>query len=212
MRVAIIGGHGKIALRLAHTLVNNGDEAVSVVRKTDQFDDIRARGAQPVLCDIETAAVAELAEAVGGADAVVFAAGAGPGSGPERKETVDHGGAVKLIEAARAAGISRYVMVSAVNADADHPGEDVFDVYLRAKGRADDALVDSGLDHTILRPVRLTDAPGTGRVTTEAEHGAEIPREDVATAIAVALAEPATVGKTIVLASGDTPIGEALAG
>jgi uncharacterized protein YbjT (DUF2867 family) len=212
MRVAIIGGHGKIALHLAHTLVNNGDEAVSVVRRKDQFDAIRARGAQPVLCDIETADAAELAAAVDGADAVVFAAGAGAGSGPARKETVDLGGAVKLIEAARAAGISRYVMVSAVNADADHPGEDVFDVYLRAKGRADDALAASGLDHTILRPVRLTDAPGTGRVTTEAEHGAEIPREDVATAIAVALTEPATVGKTIVLASGDTPIGEALAG
>ncbi|HSK22502.1 MAG TPA: SDR family oxidoreductase [Egicoccus sp.] len=212
MRVAIIGGHGKIALHLAHTLTQNGDEAVSVVRKREQFDDIRARGAQPVLCDIESADAAELAEAIRGADAVVFAAGAGPGSGPERKETVDHGGAVKLIEAARAAGIDRYVMVSSVNADADHPGDEVFDAYLRAKGRADDALVASGLDHTILRPVRLTDGPGTGRVATEAGQGAEIPREDVAMAIAVALAEPATVGATFVLASGDTPISQALAG
>ncbi|MBS3940477.1 MAG: SDR family oxidoreductase [Actinobacteria bacterium] len=210
MRVAIIGGHGKIALHLAHILVNNGDEAVSVVRKRDQFDDIRSRGAEPVLCDIEAAGADGLAEAIAGADAVVFAAGAGPGSGPERKETVDHGGAVKLIEAARAAGIARYVMVSSVNADADHGGDEVFDVYLRAKGRADDALIASGLDHTILQPVRLTDAPGAGRVSTEAGRGAEIPREDVATAIAVALNQPATVGKTFVLASGDTPISEAL--
>lgn len=212
MRVAIIGGHGKIALHLAHTLAQNGDEAVSVVRKQAQFDDIRARGAQPVLCDIESADAPELAEAIAGADAVVFAAGAGPGSGPERKETVDHGGAVKLIEAARAAGVTRYVMVSSANADAGHPGDEVFDVYLRAKGRADDALAASGLDHTILRPVRLTDGPGTGRVTTEPGRDAEIPREDVATAIAVALVEPATVGATYLLASGDTPITQALAG
>lgn len=212
MRVAIVGGHGKIALHLARTLAQNGDEAVSIVRKPEQFDDIRARGADPVLCDIETADAAELAAAIEGADAVVFAAGAGPGSGPERKETVDYGGAVKLIEAAERAGIRRYVMISSVNADADHPGDEVFDVYLRAKGRADDALVASGLDHTIVRPVRLTDEPGTGRVSTEVSRGAEIPREDVATAVAVALGQPATVGRTYDLASGDTPINEALAG
>ena len=210
MRVAIIGGHGTIALHLARILTEHGDRAVSVVRKAEQFDDLRERGAQPVLCDLETAAPAELAEAIGGADAVVFAAGAGPGSGPERKKTVDHEGAVKLIAAARAAGIARYVMVSSVNADAEHPGDEVFDVYLRAKGRADDALAASGLDHTILRPVRLTDEPGTGRIATRATSGAEIPREDVAAAIAVALAEPATVGRTFVLASGDTPISQAL--
>ncbi|GGI06769.1 SDR family oxidoreductase [Egicoccus halophilus] len=212
MRVAIAGGNGTIARHLARILTQNGDEVRSIVRRTEQFEQIREHGAEPVLCDLEEADAEALAEAVGQVDAVVFAAGAGPGSGPERKETVDHGGAVKLIEAARLAGVSRYVIVSSIGADADHQGEEVFDVYLRAKGRADEALAASGLDHTIVRPVGLTDEPGTGRVTLEASPGAEIPREDVAATIAVCLAEPATIGQRFDLAGGDTPISEALAG
>lgn len=212
MRVAIVGGHGQIALHLARILTSNGDEVVSVVRRSEQFARVREHGGEPVRCDVESADAEQLAGAIGRVDAVVFAAGAGTGSGPERKETVDLGGAVKLVEAARLAGIDRYVMVSAVGADADHAGEEVFDVYLRAKGRADDALAASDLDHTIVRPVGLTDEPGTGRVSLEASRGATIPREDVAAAVAVCLAEPATVGRTYVLAGGDTPISEALRG
>lgn len=212
MRVAIIGGHGKIALHLTRILAQNGDETVSLVRKEEQFDDVRDHGGAPVLCDIESADAPTLAAAIGEVDAVVFAAGAGPGSGVERKETVDYGGAVTLVEAAEFARIPRYVMVSSVNADADHPGDEVFDVYLRAKGRADAALAASNLDYTILRPVGLTNEPGTGRVALHAEDSFQIPREDVAAAIATCLAQPATVGRTYVLASGDTPISEALAG
>ncbi|MFA9430889.1 SDR family oxidoreductase [Egicoccus sp. AB-alg2] len=212
MRVAIAGGHGKIALHLARILARRGDEVRSIVRKEEHFDDLRDAGAQPVLCDLEEADAAALAEAVGEVDAVVFAAGAGPGSGAPRKESVDYGGAVKLVDAARQAGVSRYVMVSSVNADADHPGDEVFDVYLRAKGRADAALADSGLDHTILRPVGLTDDPGTGRITTSVSRGDKIPREDVAATIAVCLAAPATIGQTYEIATGDTPIADALGG
>ncbi|MFA9446454.1 SDR family oxidoreductase [Egicoccus sp. AB-alg6-2] len=212
MRVAIVGGHGKIARHLARILTQNGDEAISIVRKREQFEAVRVHGGEPVLCDVEAADAPTLAEVIAGADAVVFAAGAGPGSGAERKETVDFGGAVTLIEAAKFARVPRYVMISAVGADSSHPGDEVFDVYLRAKGRADDELVASGLDHTVLRPVGLTDEPGTGHVALAADRDAKIPREDVAAAVAVALAEPATIGRTYVLASGDTPISEALRG
>lgn len=209
MRVAIAGGHGQIARHLARILSDRGDEVRSLVRRPEQFDDLREVGAEPVLCDLEAADGPTLAAAVGEVDAVVFAAGAGPGSGAPRKETVDYGAAVTLIEAARLAGAHRYVMISAANADADHPGDEVFDVYLRAKGKADDAVAASGLDHTILRPVRLTDEPGTGLVALTAGSGT-IPREDVAAAVAASLSEPASIGRTYVVAAGDTPIAVAL--
>jgi len=212
MRVAIAGGHGQIARHLARILSDRGDEVRSLVRRPEQFDDLREVGAVPVLCDLEAADGPALAEAIGEVDAVVFAAGAGPGSGAPRKETVDFGAAVTLIEAARLAGAHRYVMISAANADAGHPGDGVFDVYLRAKGKADDAVAASGLDHTILRPVGLTDEPGTGRVALAAGAGATIPREDVAAAVAASLSEPASIGRTYVLAAGDTPVAEALRG
>ena len=142
---------------------------------------------------------------------VVFAAGAGPGSGTERKETVDYGGAVKLIDAAKANGVSRYVMVSSIGADPSASGDDTFSVYLRAKGRADAELVASGLAYTIVRPARLTDEPGTGRArTADSVGGGAISRDDVAAVVAAALHEPSTVGKTFELASGDTPIDQAV--
>ena len=121
-------------------------------------------------------------------DAIVFAAGAGPGSSPERKETMDYGGAVKLIEAAREKGVDRYVIVSSTGADADHEGEETFDVYLRAKGRADAELAASGLDHTIVRPGGLTDDPPTGKVfASERGERGQIPRADVAAVLAATL-------------------------
>src|SRR2546423_1539895 len=118
-------------------------------------------------------------EAVDAADAVVFAAGAGSGSGADRKWTVDYAGAAKLIVAAKATGVRRYVMVSAMGAGSPPSGDEVFAVYLRAKARADEELRRSGLDWTIARPGRLTDEPGTGRV--EAGGGGargEISRDD----------------------------------
>ncbi|HEX8743780.1 MAG TPA: SDR family oxidoreductase [Thermoleophilaceae bacterium] len=210
MRVAIAGGHGKIALRLARLLADRGEEVRSLVRNPDHGPDVRQAGGEPVVCDLEHAAEGEVADAIRGADAVVFAAGAGPGSGPERKETMDYGGAVKLIAAARTAGVARYLMVSSMGADPDAQGEG-FAVYLRAKGRADAELAASGLDHTIVRPGRLTDEPGSGLVQAgeRVERGA-IPRDDVAAVLAACLAEPGTIGRTFGLVAGDTPVDEAV--
>src|SRR5919108_4122276 len=163
MRVAIAGGHGQIALRLTRLLRERGDEIRSLIRNPDHADDVREAGAEPVVCDLEAASEEEVDEAVDAADAIVFAAGAGPGSGPERKETMDYGGVVKLIAAAKAQGIRRYVIVSSMGADPSREGDDTFSVYLRAKGKADAELEASGLDHTIVRPGRLTDEPATGR-------------------------------------------------
>jgi uncharacterized protein YbjT (DUF2867 family) len=205
MRVAIAGGHGKIGLRLAGLLAERGDEVVSLIRNPDHAEEVRG----PVVCDLEAASVAEVAEAIGGADAVVFAAGAGPGSGSERKETMDYGGAVKLIEAAKAAGITRYVMVSSMGANPDHQGDDTFSVYLRAKGKADADLRASGLDYTIVRPGMLTDEPGTGGVRTSDERGA-VSRDDVAAVLAAVLHEPASAGKAFGVIGGDTPIDQAI--
>jgi uncharacterized protein YbjT (DUF2867 family) len=212
MLVVIGGGHGNIALRLTRLLHAGGDQVRSLIRKPDHAGDVGDAGGEPVVCDLESASDGEVADAVRGADAVVFAAGAGPGSGPERKWTVDYGGAVKLIAAAKAAGIGRYVIISSMGADPDAPGDDTFSVYLRAKGKADADLAASGLDHTIVRPGRLTDEPGTGRVTLgPSVPRGEIPRDDVAAVLAAVLHEPATAGLTFEVVSGDTPVEEAIA-
>src|SRR5690606_6573233 len=157
----------------------------SLIRNPDHADDVRSTGAEPVVCDLESADDTEVEAAVRGSDAIVFAAGAGPGSGAARKETVDYGGAVRLIAAAKKTGVGRYVIISSYGADPGHEGDEVFDVYLRAKGRADAELAASGLDYTIVRPGRLTDDPGTGLVSV-AEHlpRGRITRDDVAAVVA----------------------------
>jgi nucleoside-diphosphate-sugar epimerase len=175
MRVAIAGGHGQIALRLAKVLSQHGDEAVALIRNPDHADDVRQARAEPVLVDLEHADEDEVAQAIAGCDAIVFAAGAGPGSGAERKETMDYGGAVKLIAAAKQARVDRYVIVSSMGANPEIPGDDTFSVYLRAKGRADDAVLASGLDATVVRPGGLTNNAGTGRVRL----GESVPRGQV---------------------------------
>jgi uncharacterized protein YbjT (DUF2867 family) len=211
MRVAIAGGHGQIALRLARVLAARGDEAIGLIRNPDHADDVRQAGAEPAVVDLEQASEDEVAQAVQGADAVVFAAGAGPGSGPARKDTMDYGGAVKLIEAAKRAGIDRYVIVSSMGADADAEGDDTFAVYLRAKGRADDAVRASGLDYTVIRPGGLTDDPGTGKVNlgSDVPRGS-VPRDDVAEVLAAVLHAPGSSGKTADLIGGDVPVAEAV--
>jgi nucleoside-diphosphate-sugar epimerase len=137
MRIVIAGGHGQIALRLERLLPARGDEVAGIIRNLEQGDDLREAGAEPVLLDLESASVEEVAAHLRGADAVVFAAGAGPGSGAARKETVDKDAAVLCANAAVRAGVRRFVVVSAMRADAAHQGDDVFDAYLRAKGAAD---------------------------------------------------------------------------
>jgi nucleoside-diphosphate-sugar epimerase len=212
MDVVIAGGHGKIALRLARLLHEAGDRVRSLVRNPDHGGDVEAAGAEAVVCDLEHAEEGAVAEAIAGADAVVFAAGAGPGSGPQRKWTMDYGGAVKLLAAARAAGVERYVMVSSRGADPDAPGDDTFAVYLRAKGKADAELRESGLAYAIVRPGRLTDEPGTGRVLlAENASKGEISRDDVAIVLAEVVHHPGITRVTFDAVAGDTPIAEALA-
>jgi nucleoside-diphosphate-sugar epimerase len=208
--VAIAGGHGKIGLRLGQLLAERGDRARGLIRKREYEDDLRAVGVEPVLCDLEGGC--DVAAAIAGADAVVFAAGAGPGSGADRKWTVDYAGAAKLIVAALARDVRRYVMLGAMGTDEPPTDDDVFSIYLRAKAKADEELQASGLDWTIARPGGLTDDPATGRIRAAAnvERGA-IPREDVAATLLAALDEPRTVGVVFELVSGETPIREALA-
>jgi uncharacterized protein YbjT (DUF2867 family) len=211
MRVAIAGGHGQIALRLAKVLSERGDEVVALIRNPDHADDVRQAGAKPVLADLENAGEDDVAQAIAGCDAVVFAAGAGPGSGPERKETMDYGGAVKLIAAAKRAGIDRYVIVSSMGANPELPGDDTFSVYLRAKGRADEAVRASGLKATVVRPGGLTNDAGTGRVTLgESVPRGQVTRDDVAAVLAAVLDSPNTIGRTVDLIGGDTPVAEAV--
>jgi uncharacterized protein YbjT (DUF2867 family) len=208
--IVIAGGHGKIALRLARLLSARGDTVRSLIRNPGHAAGVHAAGAEPVLADME--ALDDLAEFVEGADAVVFAAGAGPGSGPERKRTVDLGAAVKLLDAATATGARRYLMVSSIGAGDPASGGGAMNPYLEAKAEADAALSASDLDWTIVRPGALTDEPGTGLVWVgEDERRAAVTRDDVAAVLAACLHEPRTVRKTFVLLQGETPIAEALA-
>lgn len=214
MDVLIAGGHGKIALRLARLLAGAGHTVRSTIRNPGHAPDVEAAGARPVLVDLEGPdAVAGLTVAARGAGAVVFAAGAGPGSGPERKRTVDLGAAVALIDAARAAGVERYVMVSSIGADRPEQARGSMVPYLQAKAEADAAVEGSGLTWTIVRPVSLTDEPGTGRVTV-AEHldrRGTVPRDDVAAVLAALLVDGTAPGRILEVSAGDTPVADALA-
>jgi uncharacterized protein YbjT (DUF2867 family) len=208
VNVVIIGGHGQIALRLLRLLVERGDTGRGVIRDTGQAVDLEAIGATPIVLDIENK---EIGDAVAGADAVVFSAGAGPGSGPARKQTVDFGGAVKLIEAAKAHDVSRYLIVSSIGADRPEDWSEQMRPYFEAKAAADKAVVESGLDYTILRPGMLTDDPGTGKV--ELGHRldrASVSRDDVAQVLLECLSADNSIGKDFDLVGGDTPIAEAV--
>ena len=213
MKVAIAGGHGTIALHLTRLLADDGHDVVSLVRNPDHQADVEAAGGRMVLADLEQDTAADLAERIEGVDVAVFAAGSGPGSGAERKETVDHLGAVKLIEAARTVGVAQFFIVSSMGADATHVGDEVFDAYLKAKGRADDAVRSSGLPFTILRPTSLTDDPPAGTVTlSESAGGDAISRADVAAVLAELIVHAGPGGRTLELTAGDTPIADAVAG
>lgn len=216
MRIVIAGGHGQVAQRLARLLSARGDVAVGLIRNPDQADDVRATGAQPFVLDLEATPAESLATVLAGADAAVFAAGAGAGSGVDRKQTVDRDAAVLLADAAERAGVRRFLVVSSMGADAEATNDDpVFQAYLRAKGAADDAVrARTTLDWTILRPGSLTNDAGTGRVRISAGSTGRgtVPRDDVAAVLVELLETPATAGLTLELVSGDTEIGSAVAG
>jgi uncharacterized protein YbjT (DUF2867 family) len=209
MDVLIAGGHGKIARRLIRVLAREGHTARGLIRNPEHAADIEADGGVPVLCDLERDDVTPHAS---GADAIVFAAGAGPGSGPERKRTVDLGGAIRCVEAAEAARVARFVIVSSIGAHEPDSGPEAMRPYLRAKAEADARVAASGLDWTIVRPGSLTDGPGTGLVDISTVLGrrGSVPRDDVALVLAETLAAPGTIGLTFELFTGETPAGRAL--
>lgn len=211
MRIAVVGGHGKIA-RLFGEQASSHHEVLLLIRDPDQRTDLEAVGMEPEVIDLEEATVPDLARVIEGSDALLFAAGAGPGSGAHRKETVDYGGAVKSVEAAEASGVRRFLIISAMGTDDPPTDDSVFSIYLRAKARADEAVMGSALDWTVVRPGRLTDEPGTGKVqlARHVEKG-EIPREDVAAALVAALDDQRTVRQIFELVDGDAPIPEAFA-
>jgi uncharacterized protein YbjT (DUF2867 family) len=214
-RIAIVGGHGKIARQLHPMLLGAGHQPVALVRRDEQAAALGAAGVETRMLDIESDGAEQFAAAFEGCEAVVFSAGGGPDGNIERKRTVDLEGSLKSIEGARAAGISRFVQVSAISVDepvADDASP-VWRAYVEAKRDADAALRESGLDWTILRPGRLTDEPGTGRVSLGPGGGrGDIPRADVAEVVAAVLQEPATVGKQWNVVSGDDVIRDAITG
>jgi nucleoside-diphosphate-sugar epimerase len=212
MRIAIAGGHGQIALHLTRLLHARGDDVISLIRNPAHADDVRDAGGEPTVCDLESATVEEVTEAIRGADAAVFAAGAGPGSGAERKLTVDRDGAVKLLAAAVAVDAPRYVIVSSIGAEDPPAGDDVFNVYLRAKAEADAAVRGSDRQWTIVRPGALTDDAGTGRVrlSTDPFRG-EVAREDVAAVLDAVLGRHLAIEKIFYVNGGEDPIDQALA-
>ncbi|MFC0007636.1 NAD(P)H-binding protein [Micromonospora siamensis] len=214
MRVVIAGGHGKIARLLERELTGRGATAVGLIRNLDHAAALRAAGALPVACDLERAGVEEVAGHLGGADAVVFAAGAGPGSSAARKDTVDRAAAVLLADAAQAAGVRRYLLVSSMGVDQPPAAgtDEVWAAYLAAKKAAEDDIRGRDLDATVLRPGRLTDDPPTGRITL-APHvppGA-VTRADVARVLVALLHHPGTAGAVLELTDGDTSIADAVA-
>lgn len=219
MRVTVAGAHGQVALLLNRRLTDAGHDVVGLVRNPAHLDEVEASGARGVVCDLESASSEDVGAAVDGSDAVVFAAGSGPGSGPARKDAMDRAGAELLARAAGSAGASRYVLVSSMGVetvrDSAPPSagaEDVFTSYLRAKLASEDAVRATDLAWTVLRPGRLTDGPGTGQVTLagRVEDGA-VPREDVAAVLVALLDEPRTSGKVLELVAGATPVDAAVA-
>jgi uncharacterized protein YbjT (DUF2867 family) len=210
MDVLVAGGHGKVALHLLRLLAERGHHARGLIRNADHAPDLEHVGAVPVLCDLETD---DAVPHIGAAEAIVFAAGAGPGSGAERKRTVDYGGAVKLIEAAEELGVERYLMVSSMGAGDPESAPEEMRPYQQAKHDADEALAASSLQWTIVRPGGLTDVPGSGRVAVAERLGrsGSIPREDVALVLLESLTSPRTVRRTFELLEGDVPVARALA-
>ncbi|MEV7633456.1 SDR family oxidoreductase [Microbacterium sp. NPDC089318] len=210
-RIVIFGGHGKVARLLAPLLSARGDRVTAVIRNPEHADDVRTTGAQPVVFDVEQQDLAAIAELLSGADAVVWSAGAGGGDAA-RTRAVDHDAAVRSMDAAKDAGVRRYVMVSYFGASPDHgiPADDPFHAYAEAKAAADEHLRASGLDWTILAPSRLNLGEATGRVDTAADESGEVSRADVAHVIAETLLADATIHRTLRFNAGDQPIAGAL--
>ena len=213
MRILVAGAHGKIARRFVRKLASRGDSVVGVVRNPEHVEDLRADGAEPVVLDLEQADAEQLARHLAGADAAVFAAGAGPGSGVDRKETVDQGASALLADACERAGVRRFLQVGAMGTTESNPADvgEVFGAYLDAKRASERDLMRRDLDWTILRPGRLTDDPPTGAVAlADSVQRAEITRHDVADVLVALLDEPASAGRALEVVNGDVSVVDAL--
>ncbi len=211
-RIAIVGGHGKIALLLTRILADRGDDVTSIVRNSDHVPDVEAAGGVALVADVEQMNVAQLTEALAGQEAVIWSAGAGGGSA-ERTNAVDRDAAIATVDASRACGASRFVMISYFGAGPDHgvPRDNAFFDYAEAKAAADGYLRGSpGLDWTILGPSALTTETGTGTIDTSAEEADQVSRANVATVIAAVLHDPKTIGRTIEFNDGDVPVAQAI--
>jgi uncharacterized protein YbjT (DUF2867 family) len=211
-RIAVVGGHGKVALHLAPVLVERGDQVSALIRNPDHKADVAATGANPLLVDVERLDVDDLARVLDGHDAVVWSAGAGGGN-PTRTYAVDRDAAIRAMEAARPAGVQRFVMVSYFGAGPDHgvPEDHAFFPYADAKQAADAHLRGTDLDWTVLGPSTLTLEPATGRIEVGSDVAkGRVSREDTALVVAAALVDDGTIGRTIEFNNGDTPIAEAL--
>lgn len=211
MKVLIIGGHGKVALLLSPILAARGDEVTAIIRNPDHAEDVAASGASPKVADVETLDAQDIASVLSGQDAIVWSAGAGGGN-PARTYAVDRDAAIRAIDAAAAAGVRRFVMVSYLGAKPDHgvPRDSSFFPYAEAKAAADEHLRRSGLDWTILGPGTLTLDPPTGQINVRATGTGRVSRADVAAVVAEVLQRPETVGRTIRFTAGDTSIADAL--
>ncbi|AXA95050.1 NAD(P)H-binding protein [Microbacterium sp. PM5] len=211
-RILIIGGHGKVALQAEPLLVRAGHDVRAVIRNADHADDVAAAGAHPEVADVAGLDIAQLTDLVRGSDVVIWSAGAGGGDAA-RTYAVDRDAAIRTIDAAVAAGVDRFIMVSYFGAGADHgvDPDNGFFAYAEAKAAADDHLRASGVDFTILAPSSLTDDAATGLIETDAESGTSVSRADVAAVLAAAVDEPATRGRTVSFNTGSTPIAAALA-
>lgn len=212
-RILIFGGHGKVALLLEPLLVTQGHTVTAVIRNPDHEADVASTGAQPLVADIESFDVGQLTNLISGNDVVVWSAGAGGGD-PARTYAVDRDAAIRSMDAAGAAGVERYIMVSWIGSRPDHgvAPDSSFFPYAEAKWAADAHLAASELDWTILAPGTLTLDPPTGRIELDPEGRGEVSRADVAAVIAATISDDTTIGRTLRFGAGDEHIGHAIAG
>ena len=216
-KALIIGGHGKVALLLAPLLTAAGMEVTSVIRNADHIDAVAETGATPVMHDVASSSVEELADLFAGHDAIIWSAGSGGGSA-ESTYAVDRDAAMASMDAAVSASVQRYIMVSYLGAGLDHgvPPEDSFYAYAEAKAAADAHLRSSQLAWTVLAPGSLTlDAPTSLINPTPAnERDAADPRDtsraNVALVAAAVIQRPDTIMRTIDFTDGNVPIEQAL--
>ncbi|WP_372982643.1 SDR family oxidoreductase [Marinobacter sediminum] len=210
MHVFIAGANGQIGQHLLREIADSNHEARALIRHPDQGPELQQLGAtETVLGDLEQ----DCSEAMRGCDAVIFAAGSGPHTGPDKTIDVDQDGAIRLVDTAKAMGIKRFIIVSSMGAGAPEKGPEKLQHYLRAKHNADEHLKNSGLDYTIVRPGRLTDDDGTGKVTVSADlkEVGKIPRQDVARVLLAVLDSDNATDAVFDVVSGETPVPEALA-